>query len=429
MTTRKGFIALSLWVFMALSHRLFSQILLEGIVTDTGSEPVQEALVELIDESDPNRRFMSTTNALGKYYIQIPETGINEPSPVNPGTFSLSQNYPNPFNPSTVIEYALSQPADVRLEVSNILGRKVRTLFNGHQSASRHRIAWDALDDLGHGVPAGVYICTLTASGRRISRKMLLTDGHQAGSGQIRPYAGEGGRSFSKPTASDEYRFRVSGKDIDIYEETKLTVIHSMFYNVRVIRICRDIDGNVYHEVKIGDQWWLKENLRVDRYKNGEIIPDLTYDQSGWNGSRTGALCLYMEFGLTYGRLYNWYAVNDSRGLAPEGWHIPSEAEWRILTDYLGGRDVAGGKMKEAGTAHWLGPNTSATNESDFTALPGGVRSDEGFSMIGKLATFWIADLIVEGLGQSENLHFDRSSAGPWPMTLTDGGYVRCIRD
>jgi uncharacterized protein (TIGR02145 family) len=121
--------------------------------------------------------------------------------------------------------------------------------------------------------------------------------------------------------------------------------------------------------------------------------------------------------------------VNDSRGLAPEGWHIPSEAEWRILTDYLGGRDVAGGKMKEAGTAHWLGPNTSATNESDFTALPGGVRSDEGFSMIGKLATFWIADLIVEGLGQSENLHFDRSSAGPWPMTLTDGGYVRCIRD
>lgn len=135
-----------------------------------------------------------------------------------------------------------------------------------------------------------------------------------------------------------------------------------------------DYDGNVYQTVLIGDQCWMMENLKVTHYRNGDPIPHVT-DGVTWGNLTSGAYCNYNNDEgnvATYGRLYNWYAVDDSRNIAPAGWHVPSDAEWQTLVDYLGGDAVAGGKMKEAGTTHWASPNTGATNESGFTALPGG---------------------------------------------------------
>ena len=139
-----------------------------------------------------------------------------------------------------------------------------------------------------------------------------------------------------------------------------------------------DIDGNTYTTVKIGDQWWMAENLKVTHYRNGEEIPNIT-DNTEWANLTSGAYCDYDNNPnnvATYGRLYNWYSIEDSRDLAPDGWHVPSRDEWQTMIEYLGGDGIAGGKLKESGTEHWLSPNEGATNESGFSALPSGMRGD-----------------------------------------------------
>ena len=162
----------------AFSQNLFCQIMLQGVVTDTGSVPIKNALVELIDQADVNRQFISYTNEAGQYTIQIP-TRVEDAHSQSVQTFRLFQNYPNPFNPSTVIEYELEMPAYVSLEIHNALGQSIKSLFSGFQSNLYNRLVWDATNDQGQGVPAGVYIYSLTTEGVRINKKMLLIDGQQ----------------------------------------------------------------------------------------------------------------------------------------------------------------------------------------------------------------------------------------------------------
>ncbi len=138
-----------------------------------------------------------------------------------------------------------------------------------------------------------------------------------------------------------------------------------------------DIDGNVYNTVTIGTQVWMKENLKVSRYRNGNSILTGLSDAQ-WGSTTSGAFSVYNNNSAnnnTYGKLYNWYAVNDSRKIAPVGWHVPTDAEWDILINYLGGTSVAGGKLK-AVSPLWGPPNNGATNSSGFTGLPGGGRDD-----------------------------------------------------
>lgn len=138
-----------------------------------------------------------------------------------------------------------------------------------------------------------------------------------------------------------------------------------------------DIDQNQYQMVTICNQVWSKENLNVSKYRNGDIIPQVT-DPTQWRNLKTGAWCYYNNDpanGAIYGKLYNWYAVNDPRGLAPSGYHIPTFNEWNTLTTCLGSDVTAGGAMKETGTTHWASPNSAATNSSNFTGLPGGNRA------------------------------------------------------
>ncbi len=149
-------------------------------------------------------------------------------------------------------------------------------------------------------------------------------------------------------------------------------------------------DGTVYKTVKIGDQWWMAENLKETQYRNGDEIPKVDYNTS-WKNISTGARYGYssaVTFIETYGYLYNWYAVNDSRSIAPNGWHVPTDDEWNTLQNTLGGT-MAGGKLKETGTTHWDSPNTGATNKSRFTALPGGYRFDKISSLLGSSTDFW----------------------------------------
>jgi uncharacterized protein (TIGR02145 family) len=155
-----------------------------------------------------------------------------------------------------------------------------------------------------------------------------------------------------------------------------------------------DSDGNVYHTVTIGTQTWMVENLKTTKYNDGN---DIHYGTSGeWADLTTAAFCWYNDsmsvYKEPYGALYNWYAVNTGM-LCPAGWHVPSEAEWNTLVTYLGGEDVAGGKLKETGTTHWFDPNEGATNETGFTALPGGSRYDYAtYNFINYFGYWWCTD-------------------------------------
>lgn len=190
-----------------------------------------------------------------------------------------------------------------------------------------------------------------------------------------------------------------------------------------------DIDGNEYNTVVIGTQEWMAENLRTTKYCNGDPIPNVTVETQ-WVDLTIGAWSHYdndHQNENLYGKLYNWFAVDDEKNICPCGWHVPSNTEWTVLTDYLGGESVAGGKMKS--TNGWK-ENGNGTNESVFSGLPGGARDYDGtFEYGGSYGGWW-------------------SSTGPWAddalylvlgydddgVYMADydnrGGFsVRCIRD
>lgn len=150
-------------------------------------------------------------------------------------------------------------------------------------------------------------------------------------------------------------------------------------------------DGNVYKWVRIGTQVWMAENLNTSKFLNGDVIPIVVHNRQ-WSYLTTAACCNYENndnFGETFGRLYNWFAVSDNRNMAPSGWHIPSHDEWSILINKLGGENIAGGKLKATGTSLWSYSNIGATNQSGFSALPGGYRGGSGQFVFKGLGGSW----------------------------------------
>ena len=194
-----------------------------------------------------------------------------------------------------------------------------------------------------------------------------------------------------------------------------------------------DIDGNSYPTIIINcsNQIWMQKNLDVSHYRNGDVIPQVT-DPTAWANLTTGAWCYYTNnsyTGTTYGKLYNWYAVDDSRGLAPTGWHVPTDAEWTTLTDCLGGEAVAGGKMKE--TTLWISPNTDASNSSNFTGLPGGFRGslDGTFYAFHEEGGWWVSSEYDSGIGRFGGLSYNSGVARLSANIKSIGFSVRCVRD
>lgn len=205
-----------------------------------------------------------------------------------------------------------------------------------------------------------------------------------------------------------------------------------------------DVDGNVYQTVKIGDQVWMVENLKVTHYRNGEAIPNVTDDRE-WSHLTSGAYCAYSNDSTnieTYGLLYNWYAVSSTNIITPEGWHVPTDEEWKELEMHLGmgqsevdtifwrGTDE-GGKLKETGTTHWNNPNTGATDESGFTALPGGYRLNYNgaFTNIGNDGYWWSATWYSTVSAWYRTLSYGNSDIYRSSNHKKCGFSVRCIMD
>ena len=244
-------------------------------------------------------------------------------------------------------------------------------------------------------------------------------------------------------------------------ELKKLIIILSLLLSLSMANVT-DIDGNVYETVLIGEQLWMAENLKVTHYNDGSEIPT-GYSGSEWAQLETGAYAIYPTYSIddasdtsettceddcadVYGNLYNWYAVDDDRGVCPDGWHVPSDDEWTILTDFIApaGIDsiiwehsIAGGKMKEAGLDHWNYSSNEiaeeATNESGFTALPGGYRYHDGiYYYMSYVGYFWSSS---EYYGSNSYnawgriLSYDNSNVSRVAIDKQGGFSIRCLKD
>jgi len=184
--------------------------------------------------------------------------------------------------------------------------------------------------------------------------------------------------------------------------------------------------------VAICSQIWMTKNLDVVTYRNGDRIPQVS-DPSQWASLTTGAWCYYNNdpaMGVIYGKIYNWYAVNDPRGLAPDGWHIPTDAEWMSLVSCVGGSNFAGDNLKEAGTIHWTSPNIDANNSSGFTGLAGGLRGGNGaYINLGNNAEWWTSTEYNIEDAWDRSLSYNNSYISRNNRNKENGYYVRCLRD
>lgn len=196
-----------------------------------------------------------------------------------------------------------------------------------------------------------------------------------------------------------------------------------------------DQEGNTYKTIVIGTQTWMAENLRTTKYRNGDSIPEIA-DSIAWNNLKTGAYCNYenrntVEKIATYGRLYNWYSVSDSRNIAPLGWHVPTNDEWTTLITYLGGENLAIQKLKEKGKTHWSNYNEVSDNSSGFTALPGGWRWSLYFMSMGDIGYWWSStedESLISAWYRSLSIMPDETVT-PYIWFKEAGFSVRCVKD
>jgi uncharacterized protein (TIGR02145 family) len=190
-----------------------------------------------------------------------------------------------------------------------------------------------------------------------------------------------------------------------------------------------DHDQNIYTPVTIGTQTWTLENLQTTTYLNGDSIPGTARDISAESAPKyQWAYDNNLSNVATYGRLYTWYAITDSRKICPAGWHVPTDLEWETLISFLGG-DTAAGKLKEKGTLHWQAPNTNATNLSGFTALPGGYRTSDGqFASLHLSSYLWSTTLDAD-LAWGIRFHYNEAISQRWAFKKEAGVSVRCLKD
>jgi uncharacterized protein (TIGR02145 family) len=203
-----------------------------------------------------------------------------------------------------------------------------------------------------------------------------------------------------------------------------------------------DINGTTYTTAVIGNQTWSKENLQVSKYSDGTIIPEVN-DPEAWSALTTGAWCYYAtnnDSGVAFGKLYNWYAIvgihdatslNDAttrKKIVPNGFHVPTDAEWTILSNYLGAN--AGGKMKEIGIVNWIETNPETTNSSFFTGLPGGIRLNDGtFYFIGDYGYWWSSTSIDSNVAWNRSLGYNSNFVCRSYDDKNYGFSVRFIKD
>ena len=377
--------------------------------------------------------------------LNIALTGIDQ-FLTGSNNFYVSQNYPNPFETKTNIDVFLPECDNITIDVYDLLGRKVANYEGTLESGLQHftffggnsknyilivssKKYWQYIQmiqsgEISNGVPYLEYNGLTTMKSMGIKQKSL--------------------QSLFSYNLGDQLRFTgyVSGDYASITDNPVES--HSYIFN---INNTITYDGITYNTIKIGTQCWFKENLRTTKYNDGTSITNVT-DNATWTSTTSGAYCCYSNNTsncTTYGALYNWYAVNTGK-LCPSGWHVPSDAEWTTLTNYLSanstywcGSNSSYIAKSLASTTSWnsstttcaVGNNLSANNSTGFSALPGGGRddSDGSFVDLGYYGYWWSSSETVGSLAWFRYLGYDYAHVDRDGISLRLGFSVRCLRD
>lgn len=343
------------------------------------------------------------------------------------------RTYPNPMTENSNIEVEIPASGSVVVELFDLTGKKV--------ASTQQDVAAGIHLFTVTGLQAGVYAASINAETFSCACKIISRcTAHEAANVSYAGMAENSVKPHFRSTSTTVPMQYTTGDRIllkavsGIYSTVKTLVPVESVTEIFNFVAATDFDGNNYATVTIGTQVWMVENLKVTHYRNGEAIPNIT-DNAAWAASTTGAYSDYNNTPAnadTYGRLYNGFAVEDARNLAPTGWHVPTDEEWTTLTSYLGGEMGAGTKLKATGITHWTSPNTGATNVVGFTALPGGTRdSYDGagaFFVLGNTAGWWSSTTSTSEAWK-RYLYHDSANAIRDHGGKASGLSVRCIRD
>lgn len=359
-------------------------------------------------------------------------------SGIEEDVLDLKQNiYPNPSYGELMIESNISSQ-QTNISIVDLSGRIVYREKLKATSADKITIS---------NIPKGIYVLTVASSANQSSKLIISQSQINSWSGVTTSYLSTAKTYTSNSGSKSNLKSSLKKDTTMLYNEgerllltgytgsmqavisiipTKDTTISFNFYE------CSDGDNNNYKVVEIGEQIWMAENLKTTHYNNGNEIYNET-DAIEWTDLLTGAYCWYdnneAKYKADYGALYNWYAVaTDS--LCPTGWHVPTDDEWTNLTTYLGGIGEAG-KLKEIGTTHWSSPNSGATNETGFTALPGGCRDGvNGRSFyISTSGLWWSSTMRYASIATYRYMEYNRSYMSTHKSAMSSGMSVRCLRD
>jgi uncharacterized protein (TIGR02145 family) len=357
------------------------------------------------------------------------------------GILSLSDNtesalriYPNPAREYSIVELDAIKGGSTTFEVFDLSGKQVAKM-QLFLASGKHSFSIS-------GLGSGVYTIKVKMEDNYLTGR-IISQSDSKRNVQIR-YNGKSGEiensnvNLLKSTATESTMQYTDG------DRLKLKGISGIYSTIFMIvptqsqtvifnfTACTDADSNHYTVVQIGAQIWMVENLNATHYRNGDPIPNVT-DATAWSNLATGAYCDYSNTpgnSTIYGKLYNFYTVDDSRNLCPTGWHVPTDAEWTTLTTVLGGESVAGGKLKETSTTHWKSPNAGATNESGFTALPGGNRDIGGtFSRFGNSGFWWGSADSSTGKAWYRDMEYNDDVVITVSSNKKNGYSVLCVRD
>jgi uncharacterized protein (TIGR02145 family) len=412
--------------------------------------PVDSIIIEnLTQDVDTILYYPDTVLVLDIY------TGINNIN--SKGSFSVSNNYPNPFNGKTGFGLCLPETERIEITVRNIFGEKVAE-YKNRLNAGNHSFVFYAGNEKYY---------LLTVTGEKTSRTIKLLNygcrSDMAFNCKL-AYQGVTNASFGfKSVNSGDFFSANVGDDIrysaytDV-EKAEITDTISANKNYTFlfdgwtpcpgIPTITDIDGNIYNTVQIGEQCWMKENLKTTNFNNGTAIPNVT-DALEWKLLSTASYAWYdnnMYWKDIYGALYNWYAVGDTNGLCPQGWHIPSDDEWMQLVDYIGGLGIPsgdelkscrqinsplGGDCKTLNHPRWKQDDFAyGTDEFGFSGLPSGVRTWLGeFYATGMYGVWWSTTVVNDDFAWKLWLHFNASFIYHNKGLCNAGASVRCVKD
>ena len=339
--------------------------------------------------------------------------------------------YPNPMKDFAKMKFTLPMTGETIISMYDVAGRKIiqkQDLLERGQHTYRIE-----------GVGQGLYTVIVSSGRYKLSGTLLCPQSRKNVTRieyEDASFIKEEENGIKGTTAEIEMQYNAGDRlKLTAVSGSKSTVITDVPTSSKTIDFsfvsCTDKDGNNYPVVKIATQLWMAENLKTTRYSDGTEIPLVT-DNTEWIKLTTPGYCWYKNddatYKSTYGAMYNWHAVNSGK-ICPAGWHVSTDAEWTILKHYLGGESVAGGKLKETGFLHWTTPNTGATNETGFTALPGGFRGDGGtFNGLKNIGYWWSPTSGGTSNAWSNSMYWSGSDVFTMYSDIY-GFSVRCVID